>query len=462
MELTHENVRSMQIGEFLGRQFSCGCGKTHFMDMDSVIVAKGAISGIVETVRRYGARAPLVIADENTYAAAGRQVAELLFEAGIAHRVHVFPGAPALVPDERTAGALLFAIGEETDLLLAVGTGVINDIVKYVSRRTGLPEVLVPTAPSMDGFVSDTSAPTVGNLKSSFPCNLPRTILADIDVLQQAPERMILAGFADIVGKYSALTDWKLGRIVNGEYYCPRTAQITEDVLDACAAEPEGLRARSETAVRHVTEGLVRTGIAMSYVNNSRPASGSEHHLSHYLEMQYLFQGKEALLHGTKVGITSILVAKMYEALAREEDVDFDAAVRRARAFDEAAWEKMVRRYYGPAAAGIIRAAASDGRNDAEARVARIESVRCRWEEIRTLAAEAKDAAFLEDLFRRAGAPLRPKEVGIPNALVHDAVLIGREVRTRYTILRLLEDLGLTEKYTDIIDAFLAEGSGAS
>ncbi len=456
MELTAKKVADMNIGGFLGEHFSCACGKTHFMDMDNIFIESGAINRVAKVVRFYKAQEPLIIADENTYAVAGEKVAQKLEDAGIKYRSFIFPGKPVLVPDEKTAGSILFAIGEKTDLLLAVGTGVLNDITKYISRRVNIPEVLVATAPSMDGFVSDTAAPTVGNLKSSFPCNLPRTILGDTDILKDAPEVMILAGFGDIIGKYSALTDWRLSQIVNGEYFCEMTAKITQDVLDKCVAWIDAMTRREPEAIKDVMEGLIRTGIAMSYVNNSRPASGSEHHLSHYLEMQYLFQGKEALLHGTKVGITSIIVAKLYETLA-QENPDFDAAITHAKAFNQADWEKDVRKYYGPAAEGVIRAAKTDKRNDIDARIKRIEKIREHWAEIKALAKSAKSTEFIEDIFRRAGAPLRPQDVGISPQLIHDAIYIGREVRTRYSIIRLIEDLGLTEKYTAVIDKFIAE-----
>lgn len=456
MKLTAEKVAGMDIGGFLGEHFSCACGKDHFMDMDNIFIESGAINRVAEVVRSYKSTEPLIIADENTFKVAGEKVAHLLDDAGIKYRTHIFPGKPTLVPDEKTAGSILFAIGEKTDLLLAVGTGVINDITKYISRRVNIPEVLVATAPSMDGFVSDTAAPTVGNLKSSFPCNLPRTILGDTDILKDAPEVMILAGFGDIIGKYSALTDWQLSRIVNDEYYCELTAKITQDVLDKCVANIDAMTRREPAAIKDVMEGLIRTGIAISYVNNSRPASGSEHHYSHYLEMQYLFQGKEALLHGTKVGLTSIIVAKLYETLTNEQP-DFDAAIAHAKAFSQADWERDVRKYYDSAAEGVIRAAKTDKRNDIDARIKRIEKIRAHWSEIQALAKSAKSTAFIEDIFRRAGAPLRPKDVGIPNELIHDALYIGREVRTRYSIIRLLEDLGLTEKYTAVIDKFIAD-----
>ena len=456
MELTKEKVATMEIGEFTGEHFTCACGREHFMDVDDITIESGALDKIAATVKFYKSQEPLIIADENTFAVAGEQVAAKLRAAGIKFRTIIFPGKPALVPDENTAGGILFAIGEKTDLLLAVGAGVINDIIKYISRRVNIPEVLIATAPSMDGFVSKTAAPTVGNLKNSFPCDLPRTILGDVDILKAAPREMILAGFGDIIGKFSALTDWKLSRIVNDEYYCDLTVKITEDVLAKCVAGIDGLNRREPQAIKDLTEGLIRVGIAMSYVTNSRPAAGAEHQLSHYLEMRYLLQGKEALLHGTKVGITSILVAKLYETLAQEEP-DFDKAIARAKSFNQADWERDVRKYYGAASEEVIRASKTDKRNDIGERCKRIEKIRENWTQIKTLAKSAKSTAFIEDISRRVGAPLRPQDVGLSPELIRDAIYIGREVRTRYTIIRLIEDLGLTEKYTAVIAEFIAQ-----
>ena len=458
MKLTAENVAGREIGELIGKRLACTCGREHFMDVDDITIESGALDKIVPTVKFYGASEPLIIADENTFAIAGERIATKLGEAGIKFRTLIFPGEPALVPDEKTAGSIIFAIGERTDLLIAIGAGVINDIIKYISRRVKIPEVLIATSPSMDGFVSATAAPTVGNLKNSFPCNLPRTILGDVEILRAAPKEMILAGLGDIIGKFSALTDWELGRLVTDEYYCAVTVRITEEVLEKCVGGLEAMTRREPQAIKDLTEGLIRAGIAMSYVTNSRPAAGAEHHLSHYLEMRYLLDGKAALLHGTKVGLTSIIVAKLYETLAREEP-DFDSAMARAKSFDGAAWERDVRKYYGAAADEVIRAAATDNRNDIGERVKRVEKIRERWQEIKALAQSAKSTAFIEDIFRRAGAPLRPRDVGIPDALIHDAIIFGREVRTRYTILRLIEDLGLTEKYAAVIDEFIAQDS---
>ena len=219
MELSMRNVDALTSSAFLHREMHCTCGKTHFMDVDKVLIEEQALNKLVPLLQEYGTKKPLVIMDKNTKAAAGKKVFALLEAAAFPYSVFCFNTPKSLVPDEYALGAVLSKIDDGTDLLLAVGSGVLNDITKFVGRRTGLPEILVATAPSMDGFVSNTSALTLGNMKSSVPCDLPRVILGDIEILKLAPKPMILAGLGDMIGKYSALTDWQLSRLINGEYW---------------------------------------------------------------------------------------------------------------------------------------------------------------------------------------------------------------------------------------------------
>lgn len=211
----------------------------------------------------------------------------------------------------------------------------------------------------------------------------------------------------------------------------------------------------SNEGIRYIMDGLIRTGIAMSYVGNSRPASGSEHHLSHYWEAMFLFAGKEALLHGTKVGLTSILIAKIYEWFAKETKFDFARAEARIRAFDEEHWEAQIRKLYLKAAPGIIAKAKQDCRNDVPKRLQRLAFIEKNLPKIQAIAASAKSYDFIEGIMRRAGAPLRPMEVGISDEIVYHSVCIAHEVRQRYTILNLLHDLDLSEQYAKRVVDFL-------
>ncbi|WP_182187708.1 sn-glycerol-1-phosphate dehydrogenase [Pectinatus frisingensis] len=454
MKLTAETVSKMEINDFIGKRIPCECGREHYMNVDKVIIGNGVINQVADIVEEYKSKHPLIVADSHTYKVAGSLVENLLKQKGVDYKTVIYTVDRDLVPDEQAMGKLILAVDNSTDFLIAVGSGVLNDLTKYISGRTGIRSMIVATAPSMDGFVSDTSALTIDNLKTSVPCALPKVVLGDVDILKKAPERMILAGLGDMIGKCSALVDWQLSRIINDEYYCPATAKISADAIQKCIDNIDGVKTRSDAAIGNIMDGLLRTGIAMSYVNNSRPASGSEHHLSHYWEMMFLFQGKEALLHGTKVGLTSILVGKIYETFTQEK-VDFAAAIDAAKKFDEAEWEQDIKRLYGKAAPGILRNAAKDKRNSVENRIKRIEKIRDNFDKIIALAKTAKTAAFIENIMKRAGAPLRPQDVGVDETIVHNSMMIAKEVRQRYTILNMLSDLGLTEKYTKVIDDFI-------
>lgn len=454
MKLTLENVSKMQINEFIGRELDCECGHKHYLDVDKVIVENNAINKIPEMIKAYNVSYPLLIADMHTYEVAGKKVKEILDNHNITYKILIYDAKEDLIPDEEAMGKLILAVNDKVDFLIAIGSGVLNDLTKYISKRTDLDAMVVATAPSMDGFISNTSALTIDNLKTSVSSKLPKAVIGDINILKEAPEKMILAGLGDMIGKCSALIDWKLSKIINNEYYCAATAEISEGAVQKCIANIDGVKTRSDAAINNIMDGLLRTSIAMSYVNNSRPASGSEHHLSHYWEMMYLFQGKRALLHGTKVGLTSIIVAKLYESFANE-NIDFAAAVQAAKKFDVSKWKYDIKKFYGKATPGILRNAKEDNRNSIENRIKRIKKIEKNINKIKKIVKSAKSVKFVEEIMKKAGAPLRPQDVGIDATIVHNSMLMAKEIRQRYTILNMLSDLNLTEKYTEIIDEFI-------
>ncbi|AJQ26324.1 sn-glycerol-1-phosphate dehydrogenase [Pelosinus fermentans] len=454
MKLTLDTIGRLESNDFLNAKLECQCGKPHSINIDKVIIGKDVLNQVPDVVRILGAKTVLLVADTNTYEVAGKKVASLLAENHLSYKSYVYKVTRDLVPDEEAVGKLLLQIEKNTDLIVTVGAGTLNDIVKFISRRTNIPSIVVATAPSMDGYASDSSALIIDNLKTSVESSYPKVIIGDTEILKKAPMRMILAGLGDMIGKYSALSDWQVSRIVNKEYYCDVTARISSDAIKKCVDNIDGVKNREDIAIENVMDGLVRTGIAMSFVGNSRPASGAEHHISHFWEMKFLFEGKEALLHGTKVGLTSIIVARLYELLV-EKQVDFEEAVRKARTFDEKAWRKSISELYGKAAPGILSMSEKDGRNSIEARISRIEVIKENFPQIINIAKEAERADRVESLMKSAGAPIKPEEVGVDQRTVLDSVLVAKEVRPRYTILNLLSDLGLLAEFTNDIKKYI-------
>lgn len=307
------SILDRPISQWAGMEYSCACGKSHKVDIQAIRVGSGVIQELPGILRDLGASHIFLVADNYTYEAAGRQVEQLLDQAGLAYHKRVFQTETPLVPNEYALGSVLAAMTSQDDMLLAVGSGTLNDVTKYVSARTGVPYVIAATAPSMDGYAS-TVAPTIlDGFKTTLPAVYPAAIVADVDILKDAPMPMLTAGFGDIIGKFTSLADWRLSHQLNGEYYCPEVAGVIEAAVETCAANAQALAQREPQAIQAVTEALILSGLAMGMVGVSRPASGAEHQMAHYWEMDALRRGEEHPLHGNAVGVGTVLAASLYE-----------------------------------------------------------------------------------------------------------------------------------------------------
>ncbi len=301
------------ISQWAGMEYSCACGKSHKVDIQAIRVGSGVIQELPGILRDLGASHIFLVADNYTFEAAGRQVEQLLDQAGLPYHKRVFQTETPLVPNEYALGSVLAAMTSQDDMLLAVGSGTLNDVTKYVSARTGVPYVIAATAPSMDGYAS-TVAPTIlDGFKTTLPAVYPAAIVADVDILKDAPMPMLTAGFGDIIGKFTSLADWRLSHQLNGEYYCPEVAGVIEAAVETCADNAQALAQREPQAIQAVTEALILSGLAMGMVGVSRPASGAEHQMAHYWEMDALRRGEEHPLHGNAVGVGTVLAASLYE-----------------------------------------------------------------------------------------------------------------------------------------------------
>lgn len=310
------SILDRPISQWAGMEYSCACGKSHKVDIQAIRVGSGVIQELPGILRDLGASHIFLVADNYTYEAAGRQVEQLLDQAGLAYHKRVFQTETPLVPNEYALGSVLAAMTSQDDMLLAVGSGTLNDVTKYVSARTGMPYVIAATAPSMDGYAS-TVAPTIlDGFKTTLPAVYPAAIVADVDILKDAPMPMLTAGFGDIIGKFTSLADWRLSHQLNGEYYCPEVAGVIEAAVETCAANAQALAQREPQAIQAVTEALILSGLAMGMVGVSRPASGAEHQMAHYWEMDALRRGEEHPLHGNAVGVGTVLAASLYEMAA--------------------------------------------------------------------------------------------------------------------------------------------------
>lgn len=442
------------LQECLGRSFSCGCGKIHTAELRAAEVSSGALLTLSGYMERFGWRYPFVICDSITYEIAGKRVVEILEQAGYPVKCHILTHTAF---DEATLGELAIHIDRKCDLVVGVGTGSINDMCRYFSFKLDRPYCIVATAAPMDGFASSVSALTVNNLKTTYEVRMPALVIADVDILKAVPYRMIAAGLGDLIGKFTCLCDWKLARLINDEYYCETTVELVENCIRKVLKNAGAAKDRDPEVIGDIMEGLLLTGVAMGLIGNSRPASGCEHHISHYWEMLFEQQGRRPAPHGAQVGVGTVLILKLTELL-RQETIDFSKARAAAIAYDPEGWKEEIRAAYGSAAGGVIEMEARARKNETAGRLLRIDAMERNWEAITALLDQLPTSQQVIGILKSLDAPWLPQDIGVDAGLLRDTLKYCKEVRPRYTILQMIWDLGLLDELTEKTAAFFTQG----
>ncbi|MHC1693731.1 MAG: sn-glycerol-1-phosphate dehydrogenase [Eubacteriales bacterium] len=439
-------MKNIDWNIYLGKAIICECGKEHRCDIGSIIIKDDALDALPDLLKGMDCRRPCVVCDVNTQRIAGGRISDILVRAGYPVCSITFPDAQ-LVPDERAVGTILTRLEADCDLIVAVGSGTINDLCRFVSGRTGIKYIILATAPSMDGYASSVSPLIVDNVKTTFPSVVPMAIIGDTGILRAAPMEMIAAGVADVLGKYVCLADWKISRLVNGEYYCPYVAGLVEENLKSVVSGIEGVRNRESGAIAEVMQTLILSGMAIAYIGNSRPASGSEHHLAHYWETVRLQGGKHDILHGTNVGVATVVCLSIYKRLAEL----LPTLMERPLIPDVEAWTRGIERAYGPAAKGVIELERTTGKNSPEAVVKRVEAVLAHREEILAVINTLPEPKYVAGLLRMLDAPYSPAQVGADGEILRNSLYYAKDLRNRYGLLQLLYDFGLTEEMLEFV-----------
>lgn len=411
----------MTQAELVAGIHGCACGRDHDCPIRFIRIGAGALSSLPEVLAGY--RRILLIADDNTDAVCGDRVRTFLGDAIEASLILHADGV--VVPDEARLAEIEAVMTPNTDLLLGIGSGVINDLCKDVSFRHGLPYGIVATAPSMDGYASVGAALILGGMKITRNARPPMAIIADTAVLKTAPLDMLKAGYGDVVGKYSCLNDWRLSTAIYGEYFCQAVYDLTMETANAVKPLAERILARDEAAIGALMEALVTVGIAMSYVGNSRPASGSEHHLSHFFEITGILNHEPYFAHGIDVLYSAVVTARLREELV--------SRTPKRRVFDRTAWEREIRRIYSTSAEGIIALQNRLGwyeRNDEAA-------ITGHWNVLCDILREAPTEQEMLELVRRIGLDYHEFTALYGESKLNDAVRYAKDLKDRYSVLWL-------------------------
>ncbi len=427
--------------------FCCNCGRHHGVDLKYLRIGRDAVQGLPDALKATGVRHPFIVCDVNTRAAAWEKVQAVLEGANIPYQLYCFPKAH-LEPDEYAVGALCMAISPACDGVVALGSGVINDCCKVLAHACRLPQLAVGTAPSMDGYASNSSSMIRDRVKVTLYNACPAAIIADTLIMKDAPERMLWAGLGDMLAKYIALCEWRISHLVTGEYYCEDVAALMRASLHKVVAAAPRLMERDPEVIGTVVEGLILSGIAMAFAQVSRPASGLEHYFSHLWEMFALDRGLPLELHGVQVGVGGCLTVRILDDL-RTMTPNKAQAEAAMRAFDPAAWENNMRRVFGRAAQTLIDAENTRWhKNDPAAHQIRLNRIIDHWDAIlHIMDEELPDTARIVSLMAQVGMPIRPADIGESEQDVQDAFLCSRDIRDKYLTSSLLWDLGLLNQF---------------
>ncbi len=418
----------MNIKELLSGISACECGKSHTCPIDHVIIEENAAEKLPELTKGYGKI--LLVADKNTYRVCGEQVKRILGER--VESLLIYQNDGILVPNEEAIELMQSNVSEKTELIVGVGSGVINDLCKIVSFQNKLPYFIVATATSMDGYASKGSALILDGMKVTLNAEVPKAIIADTRILANAPFEMIQAGYGDIIGKYSCLNDWRLSALVNREYICPRVLELTYRTVEDTVSLACGIKKRAPEAIGALMEALVAVGILMAYVGNSRPASGSEHHMSHYFEIVGIVRNEKYFPHGIDVCFSAIETAKLRERLTDIKDIS-----EYGYKFDKKVYEDNIRRIYGKVADEVLALQNKLGLYDID----RVKIYKENWGEICNILADCPSSAEMEGLVRNIGLDITEFYSLYGEEKIADALLYSKDLKDRYTVLWTYYDL---------------------
>lgn len=427
---------------------ACPCGKPHHFDA-KVIIERGAIKGLPAILENYEAKKVYLLSDRNTYRAAGEKVRHILEERGIKVNGYMLD-EDCPEPDEKSVGAAILHYEVDCDAVIGVGSGVINDIGKIVAAVSGKPYIIVGTAPSMDGYASASSSMTRDGLKISLPSTDADYIIGDLEILCQAPMKLMISGLGDMIAKYVSICEWRIAHLIMGEYYCEEIAALIRSAVQKCVSNAKGLLQREEQAVRAVFEGLVIGGVAMNYAGLSRPASGVEHYISHVYDMRGV-NGHKIELHGIQCAIGTVIAVGLYHKL-KEMTPDREKALSYVAAFDYSKWAEELRLLLGKGAESMIALEQKEQKYHKEHHKERLEIILSHWEEIlEILSEELPCEEELCTLLQTIGAPITLEEAGLDASILPTAFKATKDIRDKYVLSRLAWDLGVLDELADTL-----------
>lgn len=411
-----------------------------------VLIRRGALADTGAVFHRHFGTGPAcLVADDNTWAAAGATTEAALRNAGIVTSRLILPGAPRPKPNVELAATLRDALAAGDATPVAIGSGVLNDLVKHAAFQLDRPYLCVATAASMDGYTSAGAPLSDRGFKKTIPCRPARVLLADLDVIAAAPPAMSGWGYGDLAGKVPAGGDWIIADALGIEPIDNLAWPMVQDALPGWLANPAGIAAGDPAALQGLFTGLILVGLAMELHGSSRPASGADHQIAHLWEMQGLTQDGEPVSHGSCVAVACCAVLALYDWLLTRDLTRLDIQAILDQAETPQAKATAIRQAFGPGEVSDRALAETLAKHpDPATHRDRLNHLRRIWPGLATrLRAQLIPAASMRAQLALALAPTTAAQIGITPDRLRRSIAHARFLRSRYTLLDLLQDTGL-------------------
>jgi len=384
-------------------------------------------------------RSAVIVADPRTDRAAGERVRAAFQASATALPDRFLFDAPQLYAEHRYVVRLQERLSASDLIPIAVGSGTINDVTKLAAHRVNRPYLCVATAASMDGYTAYGASITHNGSKQTFDCPAPRAVVADLDVIAQAPAEMNAWGYADLLAKFTAGADWILADELGVEPIDPLAWRMVQARLPDWTSEPQGVKRGDRAAIRSLMCGLLMSGFAMQATQSSRVASGAEHQFSHLWDMQ---QATDAS-HGAKVGVATVAVARLYDSILKHARWDAGAPAEPS-SLTAGAFPTTIDELFATepaiAAKAKLETTAKHWTADTFTRL------RDRWPAIQQrVRSYLPTSGKIVSMLTSVGAPTRPDQIGISRQRLHDSFIRAYHIRRRFTVLDVAVRTGILE-----------------
>ena len=398
----------------------CACGREHTMETRAAVIEPGCLFEFEKYMAQFGVTGKrCALYGENSYAATADRHPRA--------EQQIVLDPTGLHANEISTAEVLAKLEGDVEVIVAVGSGTIHDIARFCAHERGIRFVSCPTGASVDGFCSTVAAMTWYGFKKTLPAVAPEIVLADTEIIKNAPMELVRSGVGDIMAKYTALADWKMAHVLTNELLCEKIYSIMQDAADTVMQSVPGIARSEESAYADVTYALIMSGIAMQMMGNSRPASGAEHHISHMIEMEpEAFPVKFPAMHGEKTGVGSLIAVREYKRLAKIEDItpyitDYAPVP-----------EEHFRKFFGGRLADSL---IKENENDCLAKVSR-EKLSESWGELRRIIDELPTEEHLYGLLEMLDAKRDLASIGVEESELPALLKNSPLVRNRLTLMR--------------------------